>query len=1197
MTINKYQKLLSGGGEMGERIRKKDWSTTEVGNIESWPQSLYTTLSIILNSKFPMFLWWGPELICFYNDAYRPSLGIEGKHPSILGQKAKDAWPEIWNTIKPLIDQVVERNESTWREDQLIPIYRNGKLEDVYWTFSYSPVKDESGDTAGVLVTCHETTQKVKVLEDIQERETQLSFIIDAAEMGTWDLNPITGKFKANGRLKKWLGFSPDSHLNLSEMMSRIAESDRERVTNAIQTILKQGSNGNYEVEYSVINPTNKKERRLLAKGKVLFDDHGTVHRFSGIVQDITEQVSARKKIEESEKRFRNTVKQAPVGICILQGPEFIVQLANHAYLQMIDKEESEFVGHRLFDILPEVREKVKPLLAKVYTTGEPLYGMEFPVSLNKYGKERQAFFNFVYHALREDNGKISGIIVVANEVTELVEAKHSLVESEKQFRHLVMHSPIPMAILRGKDLKIEMSNNAMLKNIWRKEKENVIGKKVLDVFPELNEQKYAELLKKVYSTGKLHKENESHAYVQGDDGILKEFYFDFEYSPLFELEGEISGIMVTANDVTEKVEARKKLEESEKRFRKVADSVPVLIWMSGTDKVCHFFNKAWLNFTGKTMEQEYGNGWIEGVHPDDLEKCLDTYTTSFDKQEEFYMEYRLRRHDGEYRWISDNGVPRFTTDGVFEGYIGACMDIHENIVYQKKVEDAEARTRLATEATDLATWELDLNTRHIIYSPRLVEILGHSKSKILSHQEMRNQLHPDDTSILEAAFEKAIETGIYNYEVRIIKPDSDVSWVRTQGKMFFDEKNKPRKLLGTLRDITEEKARRQELFESEQKFRLLADSMPQHIWTADPNGNFNYYNQSVFDYTGLNMEEINKDGWMRVLHPNDREESIKVWNNSIKTGTDFLFEHRFRRHDGEYHWQLSRAIPQKDSEGNIQMWVGTSTNIQEQKTFASQLEKKVKERTGELAKKNKELEKMNVELESFAYVSSHDLQEPLRKIQIFALRILEKEYENLSPVGKDYFERMRTAAERMQTLIEDLLTYSRTNTMDRVFIKTDTEEIISEVINELKEIIFEKKVTIEVGNMHKIPVIPFQFRQLLLNLLTNSIKFSEAGNKPHIKINSEIIRGSKVPFLPSNKTYCHLSVSDNGIGFDPKYKDQIFEVFQRLHGRENYKGTGIGLAIVKKIIENHDGFITATSKVSQGATFDIYLPVSQVKK
>src|ERR1700704_1585725 len=143
-------KFLSGGGEMGALTRAKDWGTTPLGPAELWPRSLRTTLGILLNSRFPMFLWWGPQLICFYNDAYRPSLGQKGKHPVILGLRAEEAWPEVWDIIKPLIDQVLKGGEATWSEDQLIPIYRNSKIEDVYWTFSYSPVNDESGEVAGI---------------------------------------------------------------------------------------------------------------------------------------------------------------------------------------------------------------------------------------------------------------------------------------------------------------------------------------------------------------------------------------------------------------------------------------------------------------------------------------------------------------------------------------------------------------------------------------------------------------------------------------------------------------------------------------------------------------------------------------------------------------------------------------------------------------------------------------------------------------------------------------------------------------------------------------------------------------------------------------------------------------------------------------------------------------------------------------
>lgn len=161
-------RFMEGGGELGELIRNYNWASTSIGPPDQWPQSLRTTLSIVLNSRFPMFLWWGPDMIQFYNDAYRPSLGIEGKHPTAVGQKGEDCWPEIWPIIKPLTDQVWA-GESTWNEDMLVPIYRNGRIEDMYWTFSYSPVKDETGKVGGILVVCHETTEK-----RVQERTAEI---------------------------------------------------------------------------------------------------------------------------------------------------------------------------------------------------------------------------------------------------------------------------------------------------------------------------------------------------------------------------------------------------------------------------------------------------------------------------------------------------------------------------------------------------------------------------------------------------------------------------------------------------------------------------------------------------------------------------------------------------------------------------------------------------------------------------------------------------------------------------------------------------------------------------------------------------------------------------------------------------------------------------------------------------------------
>jgi two-component system CheB/CheR fusion protein len=237
----------------------------------------------------------------------------------------------------------------------------------------------------------------------------------------------------------------------------------------------------------------------------------------------------------------------------------------------------------------------------------------------------------------------------------------------------------------------------------------------------------------------------------------------------------------------------------------------------------------------------------------------------------------------------------------------------------------------------------------------------------------------------------------------------------------------------------------------------------------------------------------------------------------------------------------------------------------------------------------------VNKELEAFVYVSSHDLQEPLRKIQTFAGRILEKENDHLSDNGKTYFRLMRDAANRMQKLIEDLLSFSHLNTAERKFESTDLSALIENVRADFKEVIEEKHATIEATELCSVNVIPFQFQQLMHNLISNALKFSHPNLPPHIVIRSNVAKGNKLQNtnLVSDQNYCHISVADNGIGFEKEFSKKIFEVFQQLHGKEEYAGTGIGLAIVKKIVDNHNGIITATSELNKGSIFDIYIPAT----
>jgi PAS domain S-box-containing protein len=394
---------------------------------------------------------------------------------------------------------------------------------------------------------------------------------------------------------------------------------------------------------------------------------------------------------------------------------------------------------------------------------------------------------------------------------------------------------------------------------------------------------------------------------------------------------------------------------------------------------------------------------------------------------------------------------------------------------------------------------------------------------------------------------------------------------------------------------------------ERENRIQSIVEAAPDAVITLDKEGNITNWNAEAETVFGWGKSEVMGKNLSGVIIPaRYRDQHTRGMKRFLESGEGPVLNkpvelYALTKDNTEIPVEL-KISSSKINEADF-IFIGFVRNISKRR----QNEEALRNQTIQLMDSNKALTRANKELELFNYISSHDLQEPLRKIQIFASRIMSNEYDKLSGKGQDDFNRMQDAAARMQTLIEDLLAYSRTSTTERKFVNTNLAELVEEVKAGFKEEMQARNACIEVEDMCEANIIAFQFRQLLQNLFSNALKFSRPQKPVHIQVKSRIVEYGKL--LEENRTlfssftgtasngtvhetqYCHISVSDNGIGFEPQYKDRIFDIFQRLHNNSTYQGTGIGLAIVKKIVENHNGFINATGQLDRGACFDIYIP------
>ena len=809
--------FLQGGGELGGLTRTFDWSKTSAGPVDQWPQSLRTMVDLVLHSQVPMLLLWGNDMIQFYNDAFRSSLGHQGKHPMALGQKAKDCWPESWSIIGPLLGEVRDGG-AIWQEDRLLPFFRDGRIEEVYWTFGYTPVRDDAGVINGVLVVCNETTQ----------------------------------------------------------------------------------------------------------------------------------QVRTKQKITESEKTLRSIVLQAAVGICILEGEELQTEVVNDIFLELIGKSRDHFEDRPIWESAPEFKDSYAALLRDVMSTGVAAEGKEQRLNVLRHGRDETIFVDFVVEPLRlQPDQPIRKLMVMAVEVTDKVLSRKSVEESEQRYRTLITESTVAIALYIGPELRIQYVNDIMT-GYWGKDS-SVRGKTLAEAVPEIEGQGFLEKIQAVFATGRSYTGTEEEARLRVD-GKIQSFYFNYIYKALRDADGQVYGIHHMAMDVTEQVLARKKIEQSEATLRNIILSAPVAICiLKGPDLVVEVANERMFRLWGKTGPE-------------------------------------------------------------------------------------------------------------ILHKPIFVGL-----------PEAKDQ-----------GFEDILEM------------------VCRTGKTFS------------------------------------ADAVP-------------------------------------ISLPR---------NNGIETVyVNFVYE------------------PYREAGAEISGVIAVATEVTDQVHARQKVEQLVKERTRELWESNNNLKRSNDELAQFAYIASHDLQEPARKISTFT-EMLKKSLKQTDPRSENLLEKIEHASFRMLSLIRDVLAFSQLAKETQQFRKLDLNHVLQSVRNDFELLIEEKDATISSDNLPVIDGIPVQINQLFGNLISNALKFTRKETPPQITISCAAMtaeEAARYNDLRRDLHYYRISFRDNGIGFSQGYAQQIFDIFQRLHGKSEYEGTGIGLAMCKKIAQNHQGGIYAVSEPGRGATFHVLLPAEQL--